>query len=496
MRKIAALLSVGVFALSASAAEDTPATTIAPFVDNQTVVIVRVQVDKVKMEALTEWLNRFAPPGLPLEPVQLWLDAFTKAKIKEVFAAMSLSDPLGQPFAVIPLGKGTEVEALKPALDTLPSAVTTEVRNGFMLIGSPRVLKRVRDAGGRPRAEVGEAFAAAEGSALQVVGLLPPLVRRSLRELMPRLPQEIGGDSFEVLDKGMRWAALAVDFPPRASLRLTIQSENAEAAKALADLLKRGIDLLAKNYKADADFEAVAPLLPLLTPKTDGARVVVRIEQEQLAKLVAPAVGKVRLAAMRTQSINNLKQLALAMHNYVDVKKTFPPPANYDAKGKALLSWRVHLLPFLEQDALYKEFHLKEGWDSEHNKKLISRMPVLFRSPLQKNDKPGMTTYLAPVGKDTMFPDRKGVRFADVSDGLSNTILLVEVNDANAVIWTKPDDLDIGAANLLTRLLRPELTVFLVAFADGSVRALSGSLDLETLRLLLLRNDGKVVNLP
>src|SRR5438093_7201056 len=80
----------------------------------------------------------------------------------------------------------------------------------------------------------------------------------------------------------------------------------------------------------------------------------------------------------RQTSVNNLKQLALAMHNYHDTYGHLPPAALKNKKGKPLLSWRVALLPFVEEDKLYKEFRLDEPWDSAHNKKLLAKMPKLF----------------------------------------------------------------------------------------------------------------------
>src|SRR5207249_2796575 len=84
-----------------------------------------------------------------------------------------------------------------------------------------------------------------------------------------------------------------------------------------------------------------------------------------------------RIAGRRTVSQNNLKQIGLAMHNYHDTYRHFPPQALTDKNGKPLLSWRVAVLPFIEQDNLYRQFKLDEPWDSEHNRKLLERMPKL-----------------------------------------------------------------------------------------------------------------------
>ena len=91
---------------------------------------------------------------------------------------------------------------------------------------------------------------------------------------------------------------------------------------------------------------------------------------------------KISEASDRSESSNNLHQIALAVINYTDSNNsTLPPAAICDKRGKPLLSWRVLILPYLEQDALFKEFKLDEPWDSEHNKKLLKKMPKVYAIP-------------------------------------------------------------------------------------------------------------------
>ena len=111
----------------------------------------------------------------------------------------------------------------------------------------------------------------------------------------------------------------------------------------------------------------------------------------------------------RHDSTVNLKQLALAMFNY-DANSHFPAAAVYDKNGKPLLSWRVMVLPYIEQDALYKEFHLDEPWDSDHNKKLLEKMPPLFGAGDDKRFKNHETHYQTFVGKGTIFEGKKGMK--------------------------------------------------------------------------------------
>ena len=108
--------------------------------------------------------------------------------------------------------------------------------------------------------------------------------------------------------------------------------------------------------------------------------------------------------AHRAVSAGNLKQIALAFHNFHSTYGALPGVAIVDAKGKALLSWRVAILPFIEEDALYRQFHLDEPWDSKHNKKLLARMPKLYAPTVTgKPGKPNVTYYQAFTGPDALF---------------------------------------------------------------------------------------------
>src|SRR5439155_1388856 len=117
----------------------------------------------------------------------------------------------------------------------------------------------------------------------------------------------------------------------------------------------------------------------------------------------------------------------------------FPAAAVYDKDGKAILSWRVLILPYIEQDRLYRKFRLNEPWDSPHNKKLLEMMPKTYAAPNAKGDPPYTTHYQVFVGPGAGFEGKRGLRIGDFTDGTSNTILVAEA--ARAVPWTKPEDL-------------------------------------------------------
>jgi prepilin-type processing-associated H-X9-DG protein len=184
------------------------------------------------------------------------------------------------------------------------------------------------------------------------------------------------------------------------------------------------------------------------------------------------------------------------MHNYLSAHGTFPPAFSVDKSGKPLLSWRVLILPFVEQQALYNEFHLDEPWDSPHNRALIDRMPAVFACPSDLVPKPdaGKTTYVTPRGPSTIFPGAVGVKIKEVTDGTSNTILTMDVPALEAVVWTKPDDWDvpkmIDPRSLVGR--HPDGTN--CGFADGSVHFLRETIAPAVLKALFTRNGGEIVS--
>ena len=207
-----------------------------------------------------------------------------------------------------------------------------------------------------------------------------------------------------------------------------------------------------------------------------------------------PAVQSARTAGRRAKSMNNLKQISLGMLNYETSFNSYPPAfISAKATGKPLLSWRVAILPYIEEDALYKQFHLDEPWDSPNNKPLIAKMPTIYRSPASQRG-PGMANYVTFRDKDSVFPGKDPIRMQEITDGTSNTLMAVEVNDAKAVVWTKPDDLDFNAANPLAGLGGLWPNGFIAAFCDGSVRFISTGIDPTIMQNLVNRHDGKAID--
>jgi hypothetical protein len=169
-------------------------------------------------------------------------------------------------------------------------------------------------------------------------------------------------------------------------------------------------------------------------------------------------------------SQNNLKQIALAFHNYHDTMGHFPNNTT-DKDDKPLLSWRVLILPYIEQDELYKSFKMDEPWDSENNKKLVEKMPALYASPRVTVKNKGFTVYQGFAGEGSLFEPGKKIKIFNITDGTSNTILAVE--SSQAVPWTKPADLPFDIKKDLPDIGKAYGSQPLAAICDGSIRTLN-----------------------
>ncbi len=208
-----------------------------------------------------------------------------------------------------------------------------------------------------------------------------------------------------------------------------------------------------------------------------------------------PAFRAVRDAAAREQSLNNLKQIALAVHNHHDVFNEFPRDV-LDKDGNPLLSWRVHLLPYLEQQQLYNQFRMDERWDGPNNKKLSRAVLKVFLSPNAPPaqagpDAPGLTHYQGFAGPGAMFEPGAKLKFGDVTDGTSCTLLVVETT---AVPWAAPGDVPFDPKKPLPKFGLPGTEALLVALADGSARAVDPKkVGEKTLKGAITRAGGEVL---
>lgn len=286
----------------------------------------------------------------------------------------------------------------------------------------------------------------------------------------------------------------SVDLTTKLNLKAALIMENEAAAteaKQAADGLVGFAGLMLGGMAKDPE---MADLVKLgqqalkdlkIAAKGDELNLAFDTDVGQLAEKVMPIVMKIQAAAGNAQESNNLKQIGIAWHVHHDVNKGLPP----QTVGKGL-SWRVAILPYIEQDNLYKMFNLNEPWDSPTNKKLIPLMPKTYES-VGKKAPPGFTYYQTFLGPNTINKNpMKGMMLQQFADGTSNTLIVAEA--AQPVEWTKPADIQVTPNQPVTLGGSTPGATFVI-FADGRVQRISQKLDQKVLHNLIDPADGNPI---
>jgi type II secretory pathway pseudopilin PulG len=204
-----------------------------------------------------------------------------------------------------------------------------------------------------------------------------------------------------------------------------------------------------------------------------------------LVALLLPPVHRGREAARHSQCKNNLKQIALALHNYEAEYHALPPAYTVDAEGKPLHSWRTLVLPYLDQLPLYNRIDLSKPWDDPANAEACNSVIPVFRCPSTICPQ-NHTTYLASVASIGCFRLTDPRLLSEITDGLSETLMVIEVLPEQSVPWMSPQDAD----EALVMRIGPESKLAHVggthaALCDGRIRFLSAAMPAATRRALI-----------
>lgn len=423
----------------------------------------------------------------------------------------NLNDKLFSPVTDSPKVKGMRFRNL---LDTNVSVKIVQSEPKKLLVGTDATIRKMLSAKAKPNKMVDLASASKYPiSSVTALEWVRPIADGAFADYSSNVPPQLVDDIQIVIDE-LQYVVTSSDiFAYFGRMEIKVVANDDDAAKKLAGALERlrknGMVLgenailqalqnekeISPEIKA-ATIEYLERLKKFLSQaelwNVSGNEIAIKGEFAYtvptigvLTGLLLPAVQAAREAARRMQSSNNMKQLMLSIHNYESAFKRIP---SRESKG---LSWRVAILPYIEQGALYQQFHLDEPWDSDHNIKLLDKMPATFKHPSYVGPE-GHTVYLAPYYEDTVWSLAKP-KFANVTDGLSNTIALFETDNSHAVPWTKPDDLDLHELEL-SECFRENGSN--IGMFDGSVRFISRTIDLALLKALVTSAGGEVTQFP
>jgi beta-lactamase regulating signal transducer with metallopeptidase domain len=384
---------------------------------------------------------------------------------------------------------------------------------------------------GKPEIAAGEAWSKVSKGAIVAAVDMQVIRDEIAKEGAPRgpIPPELA--ALEPLWKDGEYVVAGIIIEGKTvHLREVITCQDAKLAENVADTLKAAVTLSRNSLRSIREREKNIPAFAQLMMDTaEGLLKTVKVEQSdtlvvaqtstEIPDAKAPAavgllgaIGQARGAAQKAQSANNLKQIAIAMHNWHDTYKTLPPPVIYgkDGKGKVPHSWRVELLPYLDQAELYNAYQFDEPWDSEANKKVLAKMPAVFRHPTDNKDSTSAAYYVltpaklldtkvlpgggieAPLGGlPTAFSRKIGVGFMEIIDGTSNTLMVVEAK--RDIPWTMPDDILFDPEKDPPAMGGYFKDGFHAGLCDGSVRFLTPKVEPKTLKLLIMPQDGNPI---
>ena len=275
-------------------------------------------------------------------------------------------------------------------------------------------------------------------------------------------------------------------------------NENAKEVKGVVDELGKLGKIMLGQIPEDqvgenerAQIKLAKSVLNSYKLNVEGDRVIGSVALEVDMEEIGAMLGSFFGAAARTQSMNNIRQLGLAMHNYHDAYGSLPPSVIVHESGHRH-SWRIAILPFIGERKLYNEYRMNEAWDSPHNAKVTERIPEFFKHP-NADPESLETNYFAVVGDGAVFDGDDGTKLSQVGDGTSRTVLLVE--GKKKTHWAKPEDIPFDPKQLRGALGGFSENGTCVLFCDCHVQFLSNNVTAEDWYKLITINGREIVDM-
>lgn len=527
------------FALLAASFARAESHSLAPYVNDDTLLVARVRIAPLLERIVFEqWFPDSEAPlyaqakkgfGQLRGAMQL-VQGFGIERAELIVAIADIRPQTG-PLLVLTLKEGNNPQATAMAIRAMLPSMKSDLKFSAVvdsdgqriLLASRKSLDRYQSLAATPRPDLLGSFGSAEKGPAIVVAVSPGKEsRRVIRELWPTLRVPFAELTGPLLADRLQHVVVTLDLEQKTRANLLLTTTDEFSAKRLASLTENGIAYLAEIIGTQKPELAsvVKEAVPLFMPLQSGIKVSLTLApqedrfQEVFREAMLPALADAHERTQGHQLMNQMKQIALAFHNYHDSNDCFPAPAAIcNEQGKPLLSWRVALLPYLEGSDLFSRFHLDEPWDSPHNLNLAKEMPAVYADAMSPELAPkGKTTFLRPIyaggQADPSLPAENpiessyrkkkhyrtpGIQFKDMIDGTSNTILFAQVAPEFAQPWTKPADWRVDLENPAAKLQTTVRKRFVAAWADGSARMTDLTASPPYLRAVITHAEGTLV---
>jgi hypothetical protein len=474
-----------------SAQDKSPTDVVSPYLDETTLGVAWCDVDQLDVMSIASLAKTY---NMPMNETAYDYAKNVVANLKsqgvvKVYSVIDVSSIMETrpPLFIFQVKSGADLSVVQGLLTPLiaPADLSIVKDGDLLLVGAKKDLNKKQTHPAVQLERLQKQISAANRS--NAICVAPSA---SMSEAL-RMTMSLGAGDVEKQPFGLRVFML---FVPMEGLRID------------SNMLHKGMNAVvdfdtpekAKNFR-----ESMSSLLAnekqleveRILPQVRDASAVWQLENpENFADFLKGVSSRLVGGAGQMQSSNNMKQLAIALHNHESAFRFFPPQAVVSPEGKRLLSWRVLLLPFLDQNELYQRFKLDESWDSPHNAALIREMPEFFARP-GADATLGKTPYVAPLTKESFF-GRPGAPpgFKDILDGTSNTIWFVEAPPEFEVTWTKPEDWEVKGIESINTFLKakPEL---LISLMDGSVQTLPATVTSDIILKMITIAGGEVVRI-
>lgn len=451
--------------------------------DSTTVFVGWLDITKVDLAETAEFISAFgpAPDEDNLAQIQVFQQALKGLEVTRIYLHSSFANmSQGVPSFVVPSKQPKSVKLLAETILN-GSGMSVIEKDNAVLITAPALAEAQGAADAKaPNSALLKALKNTNTPHGMVAAIDSEMLRTAMQVLAAGGAQE-ADDLVAMVQTlpNIKSLSMGLEKMPPSKASLGIEASNAEKVES-------GVTAFLKSFAPD--------VLKTVSISRKGSEIQLSTGDVVETLRVLETVS----GATQTSRMNDFKQVALSLHNYYSAYEHFPPQSLTSKEGKRLLSWRVLVLPFLEQQELYSKFHLDEPWDSPHNLKVASAIPPVYKMQgKQELDENGVpkTTLLAPLTKNSIF-GKPGAptEFRNVVDGTSNTIWLVEAGSSKAVPWTKPADLVINTSDPMTSIFGDEEPAdFIASMADGSVHMLKATLAKKVINALITMNGGEVI---
>ncbi len=486
-------------------ATGTPGDVLSKLVERPSALVVDIDVSKLDVNAAFAWVTQRAGAAeenhalqAPAQMAGGLVESLKTAGVKHLYVLVPtrvIND--GGPLVVIPCSDVAAVEGLAAMLlstSGADSVLKIHKRPGLVLVGPQKVVDRLdaaaEDAAGDARNDLLQPLSDPQRKDHLAVFSLADAYRQELVAIWPdSLPADAPLQlSPRQLASDIQRITLSWNLPPEVAVDVTVEAVDVAAAERVEKALESVLTLVSAHANEEQDAASVAAILK---PQRDGEHVKLQFNEASIDALLAQAKGLARITH-RSQSVNHLKQIGLAIHNYHDTYRHFPPKYFIDRQGQPLVSWRVAILPYIEQQALYQSLKLDQPWNAAANAKFSAVVIPTYAD--EGGDDLNKTRFRVPVFPGSAW-DGEGPpkTFQDITDGTSNTIAVIHAPAEAAVSWADPAEWKISPDDPMKDVFgdREEVAAL---FFDGSVRTLQrNELDNKKLSAMLTIAGGEVI---